>query len=186
LNRHTATIPMAQGFLEAFATATSDRMLRFGKSRKPLWNGHCGVVADRKDIMGAAVLAPGVICFFTARIAQPPYNVLMPQRSQCVTRSYFERRLPGGQYDLAFKVAFGTNGAAARALRLSKMQIWRYRHDRAPLPSWVFDILVDRVQAKVADACDARQHLNYVSQLPPKPPRRLTGCCEGYARRPEA
>jgi hypothetical protein len=96
--------------------------------------------------------------------------------------SRFQRRLPGGRHDLVFKVAFGSDAAAARSLRRSKMTIWRWRHDRSPVPRWVFDVLVDLVQSKVADACAARQDLNYLRQLPPKPPRRLSGCCAGYTR----
>jgi hypothetical protein len=38
-----------------FATATLYRMLRFEMGRKPAWNGHCGVVADRKAVMAHAV-----------------------------------------------------------------------------------------------------------------------------------
>jgi hypothetical protein len=108
----------------------------------------------------------------------------MPSCSEFVTRSRFERRLPGGKHDLFFKVAFGSDAAAARALHLSKMTVWRWRHDRSPVPKWVSDILVNLVQNKVAEACIARDHLRYFRQLPPKPPRTLSGCCAGYARKP--
>jgi len=103
----------------------------------------------------------------------------MPSRSAFVTSprisSRFQRRLPGGRYDLIFKVAFGNDAVAARSLRRSKMTIWRWRHDRLSLPRWVSDILVDRVQNKVEQACAARQDLNYLRQLPPKPPEKLRG-----------
>jgi hypothetical protein len=107
----------------------------------------------------------------------------MPSCSQTVTPSRFERRLSGGQHDLAFKVAFGSNAAAARALRVSKMTIWRWRHDRSPLPKWVLDILDDLVQSKVVEAHEAQEQLRYFRSLPPKPLGPLSGCCTGYYRR---
>jgi hypothetical protein len=44
-------------------------------------------------------------------------------------------------------------------------------------------ILTDLVQAKVAEACEARQEFRYFLQEPPKPPRKLSGCCAGRQRR---
>ena len=100
-----------------------------------------------------------------------------------VTSSRFERRLPVGQHDLLFKVVFGSDAAAARWLRVSKMTVWRWRHDRSPLPEWVSGILVDLVQTKVFEAHEAQNELRYFRALPPTPPRKLTGCCAGLHRR---
>jgi hypothetical protein len=35
------------------------------------------------------------------------------------------------------------------------MTIWRWRHDRAPLPKDVVDILVDLIQTKINEAHEA-------------------------------
>jgi len=107
----------------------------------------------------------------------------MSSCSQAVTRSTFERRLPGGQHDLAFKVAFGSNAAASRALRVSKMTVWRWRRDRSPVPELVLEILDDLVQSKVAEAHEAQERLRYFRSLPPKAPRPLSGACTGYFRK---
>jgi hypothetical protein len=100
-----------------------------------------------------------------------------------ITSSRFERRLPGGRLDRIFKVVFGKDAAAARALRVSKMTVWRWRHDRSPLPQRVSDILDDLVQSKVVEAHEAQEQLRYFRSLPPRPPRTLTGCCAGRHRR---
>jgi hypothetical protein len=62
------------------------------------------------------------------------------------------------------------------------MTIWQWRHDRSPLAEWVSKILDDQLQAKVAEACEARQEFRYFLQEPPKPPRKLSGCCAGRQR----
>jgi hypothetical protein len=107
----------------------------------------------------------------------------MPSCSDEVTQSRFERRLPGGRYDLSFKVAFGDDAAAARSLRVSKMTIWRWRHDRAPVPNWVTDVLNHQVQSKVAEAHEAQEQLPHLPPLAPRPLRPLSGCCAGFHRR---
>jgi hypothetical protein len=81
-----------------------------------------------------------------------------------------------------FKVAFGSDAAAARFFRVSKMTIWRWRHDRSPLPESVSKILPDLLHAKVAEAHEAQQDFRYFLQEPPKPPRKLSGCCAGRQR----
>jgi hypothetical protein len=92
----------------------------------------------------------------------------MLSRSHSVTPSRFQRKLPGGRHDLAFKVAFGGDAKAARALRLSRMTIWRMRHDRVPLPNWIAVILADLVRTKVAEAHEADDQLrNFLRE--PKP-----------------
>jgi hypothetical protein len=107
----------------------------------------------------------------------------MPPRSDSVTSSRFERRLPCGKLYRAFRVAFGSDAAAARALRVSKMSIWRWTHDRAPLPKWVAEILPNLVHTKVAEAHEAQDQLRYLLALPPAAPRKLTGACAGLHRR---
>lgn len=104
----------------------------------------------------------------------------MRARDGTVTTSRFERRLPGGQHKPAFKLAFGSYGAAARALGVSRTTIWRWCHDLSPLPRYVAETLADIVQDKVLDAHAAKNHLSDFLALPPKPPRKLTGCCGGF------
>ena len=88
--------------------------------------------------------------FSSARSAQAAFGRQMRASDGTVTSSRFERRLPGGQHKLAFKVAFGTYGAAARALHVSRTTIWRWCHDLSPLPRYVAEILADIVQDKVS------------------------------------
>jgi hypothetical protein len=99
-----------------------------------------------------------------------------------VTSPRFQRRLPGGRHDLAFRVAFGTTGTAASYLRVSRMTIWRWRHAHY-IPDWVAEVLTKLVHEKVAQAHDAEQGLRWYRQEPPKPVRPLSGCCAGYMRR---
>jgi hypothetical protein len=101
-----------------------------------------------------------------------------------VTSTRFERRLPGGQHKLAFKVAFGTYGAAVRALHVSRTTIWRWCHDQTSLPRYVAEILDEVLQDKVGDAHAALNHVRDFLELPPKPPRPLSGVCAGYYRKP--
>jgi hypothetical protein len=101
----------------------------------------------------------------------------MPPRSETVTSSRFERRLPVGRHDILFRVAFGSDAAAARALRVSRMTVWRWRHDRTPLPGRVLEALPDLIQTKVVEAHLAQTELRYFLALPPKPARKISGCC---------
>jgi hypothetical protein len=107
----------------------------------------------------------------------------MAPSSEPVTTSRFERRVPGGRHDLIFKVAFGSDAAAARAFRVSRMTVWRWRHDRTPLPKRVVDALPDLIQNKVVEAHLAQTELRHFLALPPKPLRQLSGCCAGFERR---
>jgi hypothetical protein len=109
----------------------------------------------------------------------------MPDRFGSVTSSRFERRVRGGRHDLAFRVAFGSDGRAARFFRVSKMTVWRWRHDRTPLPDAVMKILPDLLQRKVAEAHEAQTEFNYFLREPPRPSRPLSGCCAGYSRKSE-
>jgi hypothetical protein len=107
----------------------------------------------------------------------------MPSRSESVTPSRFERRQPAGRHDLLFKVVFGGDGTAAKVFRVSRMTVWRWRHERAPLPPHVIATLGELVQRRVAEAHEAQTELRYFLQEPPRPPRRLSGCCARYQRR---
>src|SRR5215831_13845688 len=109
----------------------------------------------------------------------------MPSCSGPVTPSRFERRVPRGQLDRIF-VPLGSDATIARLLRVSKMTVWRWRHDRAPLPEWVLQALRGLVHSKVVEAHEAESALSYFVALPPRPPRRLTGCCTGYLRKPKS
>jgi hypothetical protein len=88
----------------------------------------------------------------------------------------------GASGDIIFRVAFGSDAAAARKLRVSRMTIWRWRHDRAPLPRWVVEALPNLIQNKVAEAHLAQTELGYFLALPAKPPRKLSGCCAYHVR----
>jgi hypothetical protein len=85
---------------------------------------------------------------------------MMQQRSAHVT-SRFQRRVAPGRHDLVFKVAFGTDGRAARFFGVSRMTIWRWRHGRSPLPEEVLRVLPDLVQAKVAESHQAQTEFRY-------------------------
>jgi len=109
----------------------------------------------------------------------------MPACSESLTPSRFERRVRSGRHDLAFRVAFGTLGKAAKYFRVSFMTVWRWCHDRTALPSWVAEALADLVHQKVVEAHEAQNRLQDFRREPPKPPRPLSGCCAGYERRPK-
>src|SRR5262249_18587075 len=111
-----------------------------------------------------------------------PDKIDMLSRFESVTRSRFERRLPGGRHDPLFKVVFGRDATAARYLKVSRMTVWRWRHDKAPLPTWVADILTDLIQIKVEQAHQAQDQLRNFRAEPPRPRRPLSGCCTGYVR----
>src|SRR5262249_2437402 len=102
-----------------------------------------------------------------------------------VTTSRFERRLPGGQHKPAFKLAFGSFGAAARALHVSRTTIWRWCHDLSPLLRHVAETLADIVRDKVLDAHAVQNHLRDFFALPERLPRPLSGACAGYSRKPK-
>ena len=128
------------------------------------------------------------MCRTAATMSRPHQPDKMRSCSEPVTSSRissgFQRRVPGGRHDLIFKVAFGSNAAAARSLRRSKMTIWRWRHDRSPLPNWVTDVLEGLVQTRVEEAHAAQAQLRDFRRLPPRPPRPLSGACAGYFRKP--
>jgi hypothetical protein len=84
-----------------------------------------------------------------------------------VTPSPFERRIPGGRLDLIFRVAYGSTAAAARSLRVSRMRVWRWCHDRSALPEWVADVLAHLVHEKVREAHDAQDRLRESRGPPP-------------------
>jgi len=90
----------------------------------------------------------------------------MQQRSAHVTLR-FQRRVAPGRHDLIFKVAFGPDGRAARFFGVSRMTIWRWRNGRCPLPVFVLNALLGRLQDKVAEAHQAQQDLRYFLAEPP-------------------
>jgi hypothetical protein len=92
----------------------------------------------------------------------------MQESSGTVTLSRFQRRLPAGRHDLVFKIAFGSDAAAARLLGVSKMAVWRWRHDRSPLPVSVIKVVRDLLQAKVAETHQAQQDFRYFLAEPPR------------------
>jgi hypothetical protein len=79
----------------------------------------------------ARINGSNVLMYSSARSARPPLETKMRASDGTVTSSRFERRLPGGQHKAAFKLAFGSYGAAARALHVSRMTIWRWCHDKS-------------------------------------------------------
>jgi hypothetical protein len=102
-----------------------------------------------------------------------------------VTQSRFERRALGGRHDLLFGVVFGGDGAAARFFGVSKMTVWRWRHDRAPLPKRVAEALPELIQERVAEAHLAQTEFGYFLREPSRPLRPLSGCCAGLHRKPK-
>ena len=104
-------------------------------------------------------------------------------RFDSVTPSRFERKTPRGRHDLALKVALGSDSKVAKYFGVSRMQAWRWRHDRAPLPERVIKALPDLIQAKVKEAHEAQTEFGYFLLEPPKPPPPLSGCCAGHVRK---
>jgi hypothetical protein len=84
-----------------------------------------------------------------------------------VTPTRFERRLAPGKHHLVFKVVFGSYAAAARFFGVCKMTVWRWCHDRSPLPEEVLRALPDLLQANVAEAHQAQQDFRYFLAEPP-------------------
>jgi hypothetical protein len=73
-----------------------------------------------------------------------------------------------GRHDLVFKVVFGGDAAAGRALGVSRMTVWRWRHARSPLPERVSKILLDLLQKRVAEVHQAQTDFRYFLLEPPK------------------
>jgi hypothetical protein len=82
-----------------------------------------------------------------------------------------------------FRVAFGNDATAARYLKVSRYSVWRWRHDRAPLPKWVAEKMQNLAHNKVVEAHEAERQLRDFLSLPQKLPRKLSGCCAGLHRR---
>ena len=81
-----------------------------------------------------------------------------------------------------FKAAFGTFGKAAVRLHVTPQTIGRWARLSPPPPSWVLDALKDPVQEKIRQDHAAQDYLNLLLQQPPRPPRKLSGCCARYER----
>ena len=103
----------------------------------------------------------------------------MPSCSEIITASRFKPRLPGGRHDLVFKVVFGSDAAAARFFGVSKMTIWRWRHDRTPLPKWVTDVLPDLIQRTVEKAHLLKRYSGISSLSRPSQPGRFRAVALG-------
>jgi hypothetical protein len=93
--------------------------------------------------------------------------------------------MPAGKHDLAFREAFRSYGAAARYFGVSRMTIWRWCHDRSPLPAHVVEVLPRLLQNRVVESHAAQDEWRYFQALPPKPLPPLSGCCAGYVRKSE-
>jgi hypothetical protein len=108
----------------------------------------------------------------------------MTSCSEAVTPSRFERRAPPGRLEPIFKTAFGTFGKAAVHFEVTRQTIARWARLAPPPPGWVLDALTGHIQKKVEEAHAAQFELNLLLKQPPKPPRKLSGCCAGYQRKP--
>jgi hypothetical protein len=106
----------------------------------------------------------------------------MLPRSENVTSPRFEPRSPRGPLDSVFKVAFGTYGVAARHFGVTRTTLLRWRRQKPSPPRWVLDALTGPIQKKVEEAHAAQFELNILLKQPPKPPRKLSGCCARYER----
>jgi hypothetical protein len=57
------------------------------------------------------------------------------------------------------------------------MTIWRWRHEKSPLPRWVLDDLAELIQKRREKDSQAAVDVSYLQQLPARPPRKPSGCC---------
>jgi hypothetical protein len=104
---------------------------------------------------------------FLERSDKPPLGSVMLSCSSSVTSSRFRRRLAPGRHDLAFKVVFGSYAAAARFFGVSKMTVWRWCHDRWPLPEDVIRAMPGLLQDRVAAAHAAQAEFrNFLAEPP--------------------
>jgi len=62
------------------------------------------------------------------------------------------------------------------------MTVWRWRHDKSPLPKSVSDDLAGLIQKRVEEVHLAQNELRYFLAEPPRLPRKLSGCCARYSR----
>jgi hypothetical protein len=104
--------------------------------------------------------------------------------SKTVTPSRFERRLPPGELEAAFKFAFGSFGKAGAYFHVTRQTIARWARLSPFPPPHVLDVLKDIIQQRMSAANDARNELNLLLQRPPRPPRPLSGCTAKYTRVP--
>ncbi len=140
----------------------------------------------RSELLASQKMALiATIMYNSARIAKVPWAEIMPSRYAFVTSSRFQRRVPAGRHDRLFRLVFGSDAVAARFFSVSRMTVWRWRHDRIPLPSYVTKILPDLIQDKVTEAHLAQTEFGNFLREPPRPPRPLSGCCAGRHRKPK-
>jgi hypothetical protein len=100
------------------------------------------------------------------------------------TPSRFERILPPGELEDAFKFAFGTFGKAGAYFHVTPRTIARWARLSPFPPRHVLDVLKNLVQKKIGKGGEIRVDLNLIMQRPARPPRKLTGCTARYERRP--
>src|SRR5262245_2116098 len=115
--------------------------------------------------------------------SQPCAGAAVCSCTKTVTSTRFERRLPPGRLEPVFREAFGTFGKAACRLRVTRQTIARWARLTPPPPRWVLDELKDIIQKRVEAVHFAQNELKYYMAEPPRPPRKLSGCCAGYQRR---
>ena len=107
----------------------------------------------------------------------------MSSCSNSLTSSTFERRVPPGRLEPVFREVFRSYGAAARYFKVAEMTIWRWCHDRSFPPKRVLDALVPLSHKKVESSHFAQNELRHFMALPPRSPRKPSGCCApGYKR----
>jgi hypothetical protein len=101
-----------------------------------------------------------------------------------LTPPRFERSLPPGELEAAFKFAFGTFGKAGAYFHVTPRTIARWARLSPFPPPRVLDVLKDLVQKKISAGGEIRTELNLLLQRPSRPPRPLSGCTAKYARTP--
>jgi hypothetical protein len=166
-------------------TCASDARGVWGVGRHPRWKDRWNASTEEftsPSTVGSPLEAPVGRTVGSDRKAQPPMSDPKTPRCTSVTPSRFERRSSPGRHDLLFKVVFGSDGAAARHYRTTRMTVWRWRHGKSPLPDMVSDDLVGLIQKRVEDAHEAQVEHSRFRALPPRPQRKLSGCCARYER----
>jgi hypothetical protein len=106
----------------------------------------------------------------------------MSPRSETVTPSRFERRLPPGRLEEPFKKAYGTFGKAAHRLGVTRQTIARWARLTPPPPRLVAETMKALLQRNVEAAHEAQNELNYYLAESHRPPRKLSGCCARFER----
>jgi hypothetical protein len=132
----------------------------------------------------ATALLHALVTIIIERCPQPRIGSPMTPCSNTVTPRRFERRLPPGELEAAFKYAFGTFGKAALHFHVERQTIARWARLSPFPPRHVLDTLFDLVQKKIGKGGEIRLELNLIMQRPSRPQRPLSGCCAGRERIP--